>query len=115
MYPVIKVIIALFSLNYFVTGEYSRGTSKVGNSSSTAARKLVNVAYMKCFDEVPNYVKATVESTDPSLPHQFNLTVKQVEKYSFLAEILRTDLDSGWEELSLTVHWTAVMKAGRVN
>nr|XP_026695585.1 uncharacterized protein LOC113475559 [Ciona intestinalis] len=111
MYPVIKVIVVLFSLKYFVTGEYSRGTSKIGSSSSRAARKLVNVAYMKCFDEVPNYVKATVKPSDSSLPHQFNLTVKRVEKYSFLVEILRTDLDSGWEELSLTVHWTAVMKA----
>ncbi|XP_078485298.1 ficolin-1-like [Ciona intestinalis] len=68
--------------------------------------------YMKCLNEVPIHVDATVKPSDSSLPHQFNLTVKRVEKYSFLVEILRTDLDSGWENILLTVHWTALMKAG---
>nr|XP_026690380.1 fibrinogen beta chain-like [Ciona intestinalis] len=90
--------------------DFSRGSNEVW-SESTKPTRLVNILYQMCLNEVPIYVKATVKPSDSSLPHQFNLTVKRVEKYSFLVEILRTDLDSGWENILLTVHWTAYMKA----
>ncbi|XP_078485295.1 ficolin-1-like [Ciona intestinalis] len=87
----------------------SSGRSEVW-CESTKPTRLVNILYEMCLNEVPIHVDATVKSSDSSLPHQFNLTVKRVEKYSFLVEILRTDLDSGWGNILLTVQWTAYMK-----
>ncbi|XP_078485094.1 ficolin-1-like [Ciona intestinalis] len=107
---IIKSCLVICSLQNSVVADYSGGNNEVW-CESTKPTRLVNILYQMCLNEVPIYVNATVEPSDSSLPHQFNLTVKRVEKYSFLVEILRTDLDSGWENILLTVHWTAYMKA----
>ncbi|XP_078485033.1 ficolin-1-A-like [Ciona intestinalis] len=100
------VIGLLISFQHVVTADYSSGASEFW-CESTKPTRLVNIVYLKCLNEVPIYVDATVKPSDSSLPHQFNLTVKRVEKYSFLVEILRTDLDSGWENILLKINWKA--------
>ncbi|XP_078485043.1 ficolin-1-like isoform X1 [Ciona intestinalis] len=106
---IMKYFLLIFWLQNNVIAEYSRGNNEVW-CESTKPTRLVNILYQMCLNEVPIYVDATVKPSDSSLPHHFNLTVKRVEKYSFLVEILRTDLDSGWEDILLTVDWTAYMK-----
>nr|XP_018667510.2 ryncolin-1-like isoform X2 [Ciona intestinalis] len=98
-----------------VYGEY--GTQSIGTRGKTEIwchanneRKNVTVSYRMCLNEAPVYVNATVKPTVSSLPNQFKVTVKKIDRFGFLAEILRVDHDSGWESLSLTVDWFIYMR-----
>ncbi|XP_078495939.1 ficolin-2-like [Ciona intestinalis] len=113
------LIILLYLISHdiqFANGSKEHWLAHGGNSRenwchSTKNTKMMNVAYRMCLTEAPIFVNASVKPTDSSLPHKFNITVKQIERYSFLSELTRTDQISGWENISLTVVWTTYMKS----
>ncbi|XP_078485032.1 ficolin-1-A-like [Ciona intestinalis] len=114
---VTRSIIRILKLLTLILIYGEHGAQSIGTRGKTEIwchankeRKNVSVSYRMCLNEAPVYVNATVKPTVSSLPHQFNVTVKKIDRFGFLAEILRTDHDSGWGSLSLTVDWFIYMR-----
>ncbi|XP_078488981.1 fibrinogen-like protein A [Ciona intestinalis] len=74
--------------------------------SKNPKRKL-NVIYKVCIASTPAHINATARPTNASLPHTFNVAVVDIQRYSVLVELERTDQKSGWDEISITVDWVS--------
>ncbi|XP_009858174.3 fibrinogen-like protein A [Ciona intestinalis] len=72
-------------------------------------KKMLNVLYNMCLVATPKYVNATAYPTDPLQPYTFNVSVIDIQRYSVLVELERTDQKSGWDEISITVVWESKM------
>ncbi|XP_078489867.1 microfibril-associated glycoprotein 4-like [Ciona intestinalis] len=83
-----------------------RGTYKKMYGSKNPKKKL-NVVYEMCMTSTPAYISATARPVDSSLPHTFKVTVVDIQRYSVLVELERTDQKSGWDEIWLAVDWIA--------
>nr|XP_002124046.1 ficolin-1-A-like [Ciona intestinalis] len=78
------------------------------NEFSKSPKRYVNVLYQICLTSTPVHVKATARPTNPSLPHTFNVTVIDIQRYSVLVQLERTDQKSGWDEIPITVDWVSM-------
>nr|XP_009859829.1 ficolin-1-A-like [Ciona intestinalis] len=86
-----------------------RGTYKKLYGSKNP-KKMLNVVYEMCMTSTPAYISATARPVDSSLPHTFKVTVVDIQRYSVLVELERTDQKSGWDEIWLAVDWVASSK-----
>ncbi|XP_078492180.1 fibrinogen-like protein A [Ciona intestinalis] len=68
----------------------------------------MNVLYQMCLASTPVHVTATARPTDPLQPHTFNVTLIDIQRYSVLVQLERTDRKSGWDEISITVDWVSM-------
>ncbi|XP_078483123.1 microfibril-associated glycoprotein 4-like isoform X2 [Ciona intestinalis] len=78
------------------------------NEFSKSPKRYVNVLYLMCLASTPVHVKATARPTDPLQPHTFNVTVIDIQRYSVLVRLERTDQESGWDEIPITVDWVSM-------
>ncbi|XP_078495870.1 uncharacterized protein LOC113475751 [Ciona intestinalis] len=64
-----------------------------------------NVVYNMCLSAIPIKVRATAKPSDQSFPHRFNVTIVDVQRYSVLVRLKRTDQETGWDKMPITVNW----------
>ncbi|XP_078495830.1 uncharacterized protein LOC144742503 [Ciona intestinalis] len=73
-----------------------------------ASKKQVaywNVLYNTCLSAIPMKASATATPSDQSFPHRFNVTIVDIQRYSVLVTLKRTDQDTGWDKMLITVNW----------
>ncbi|XP_026695548.2 uncharacterized protein LOC113475538 [Ciona intestinalis] len=71
---------------------------------STKSKSNINVGYMMCLPKAPDYVYATARPSNPSLTHEFNLTILEIKRGYFVVELERVDQVSGWDAM-IAVDW----------
>nr|XP_026696272.1 uncharacterized protein LOC108951050 isoform X1 [Ciona intestinalis] len=64
-----------------------------------------NVLYNTCLSAPPMKVSATATPSDQNSPHRFNVTIVDIQRYSVLVGLKRTDQDTGWDKMRITVNW----------
>ncbi|XP_078481335.1 uncharacterized protein LOC108951050 isoform X1 [Ciona intestinalis] len=75
---------------------------EVGSNNQVA---YWNVLYNTCLSAFPYEASATATPSDQNSPHRFNVTIVDIQRYSVLVTLKRTDQETGWEKMLITVNW----------